>query len=286
MSIKLLTDSASDLPLSFFQENNVGFLPLRVSLDNQEFLDLQTIEPASVYEAIRKGKMPKTSQAAPTTMYEVFEDIAKSGDSYVYLAFSSELSGTYQTAMMIREELLEKYPDFQLEIIDTKCASLGQGVVTYYAAQLVQQNLSLIEMTEKIKQYALHMEHIFTVDDLDFLAQGGRVSKASAFVGGLLNIKPLLHVEDGKLIPIEKIRGRKKVFKRMLDVMEERGKNLSSQTIGISHGDDLETALQLKEMIQERFGTKHFIINIIGAAIGSHSGPGTIAVFFLNENIE
>jgi len=286
MSIKLLTDSASDLPLSFFQENNVGFLPLRVSLDNQEFLDLQTIEPASVYEAIRKGKMPKTSQAAPTTMYEVFEDIAKSDDSCVYLAFSSELSGTYQTAMMIREELLEKYPDFQLEIIDTKCASLGQGVVTYYAAQLLQQKLSLVEMTEKIKQYALHMEHIFTVDDLDFLAQGGRVSKASAFVGGLLNIKPLLHVEDGKLIPIEKIRGRKKVFKRMLDVMEERGKNLSSQTIGISHGDDLETALQLKEMIQERFGTKHFIINIIGAAIGSHSGPGTIAVFFLNETIE
>ncbi|MCF8887746.1 DegV family protein [Priestia megaterium] len=286
MSIKLLTDSASDLPLSFFQENNVGFLPLRVSLDNQEFLDLQTIEPASVYEAIRKGKMPKTSQAAPTTMYEVFKDIAKSGDSCVYLAFSSELSGTYQTAMMIREELLEKYPDFQLEIIDTKCASLGQGVVTYYAAQLLQQNLSLVEMTEKIKQYALHMEHIFTVNDLDFLAQGGRVSKASAFVGGLLNIKPLLHVEDGKLIPIEKIRGRKKVFKRMLDVMEERGKNLSSQTIGISHGDDLETALQLKEMIQERFGTKHFIINIIGAAIGSHSGPGTIAVFFLNETIE
>ncbi|WP_129706208.1 DegV family protein [Priestia megaterium] len=286
MSIKLLTDSASDLPLSFFQENNVGFLPLRVSLDNQEFLDLQTIQPASVYEAIRKGKMPKTSQAAPTTMYEVFENIAKSDDSCIYLAFSSELSGTYQTAMMIREELLEKYPDFQLEIIDTKCASLGQGVVTYYAAQLLQQNLLLVEMTEKIKQYALHMEHIFTVDDLDFLAQGGRVSKASAFVGGLLNIKPLLHVEDGKLIPIEKIRGRKKVFKRMLDVMEERGKNLSSQTIGISHGDDLETALQLKEMIQERFGTKHFIINIIGAAIGSHSGPGTIAVFFLNETIE
>ena len=286
MSIKLLTDSASDLPLSFFQENNIGFLPLRVSLDNQEFLDLQTIEPASVYEAIRKGKMPKTSQAAPTTTYEVFGNIAKSGDSCIYLAFSSELSGTYQTAMMIREELLEKYPDFQLEIIDTKCASLGQGVVTYYAAQLLRQNLSLVEITEKIKQYALHMEHIFTVDDLDFLAQGGRVSKASAFVGGLLNIKPLLHVEDGKLIPIEKIRGRKKVFKRMLDVMEERGKNLSSQTIGISHGDDLETALQLKEMIQERFGTKHFIINIIGAAIGSHSGPGTIAVFFLNETIE
>jgi DegV family protein with EDD domain len=286
MSIKLLTDSASDLPLSFFQENNVGFLPLRVSLDNREYLDLQTIEPASVYEAIRKGKMPKTSQAAPTTMYEVFENIAKSGNACIYLAFSSELSGTYQTAMMIRKELLEKYPDFQLEIIDTKCASLGQGVVTYYAVQLLEQDLSLLEMTEKIKQYALHMEHIFTVDDLDFLAQGGRVSKASAFVGGLLNIKPLLHVEDGKLIPIEKIRGRKKVFKRMLDVMEERGKTLSSQTIGISHGDDLETALQLKDMIQERFGTKHFIINIIGAAIGSHSGPGTIAVFFLNETIE
>ncbi|WP_210610948.1 DegV family protein [Priestia flexa] len=287
MSIKILTDSASDLPRSFFEENNVLLLPLRVHLRDTEYLDLETINPAEVYKAIREGAMPKTSQAAPTTLYETFEELAKSGEQCVYIAFSSELSGTYQTAVMVKNELLETYPNFELEIIDTKCASLGQGLVVHYAVQQLATGLSFKELVAKTKQYATSMEHIFTVDDLDFLAQGGRVSKASAFVGGLLNIKPLLHVEDGKLVPIEKLRGRKKVLKRMVDIMEERGaKNLRDQTIAISHGDDEETAKQLKVLIEERFGSKSFLINMIGAAVGSHAGPGTIALFFLNDIIE
>ncbi len=287
MSIKILTDSASDLPRSFFEENNVLLLPLRVHLRDIEYLDLETINPAEVYKAIREGAMPKTSQAAPTTLYETFEELAKSGEQCVYIAFSSELSGTYQTAVMVKNELLETYPNFELEIIDTKCASLGQGLVVHYAVQQLATGLSFKELVAKTKQYATSMEHIFTVDDLDFLAQGGRVSKASAFVGGLLNIKPLLHVEDGKLVPIEKLRGRKKVLKRMVDIMEERGaKNLRDQTIAISHGDDEETAKQLKVLIEERFGSKSFLINMIGAAVGSHAGPGTIALFFLNDIIE
>ncbi|TYR79542.1 DegV family protein [Priestia megaterium] len=286
MSIRILTDSASDLSLSFFNESNVAFIPLRVHLNDTEYLDLQTINPSDVHKAIRNGAMPKTSQAAPATMYEAFEEVAKTGDDCVYIAFSSQLSGTYQTAVMMKNELLEKYPDFNLEIIDTKCASLGQGLVVHYAVQLLLKNASFEELIGKIKQYAAHMEHIFTVDDLDFLAQGGRVSKASAFLGGLLNIKPILHVEDGKLVPIEKLRGRKKVLKRMVDIMEERGKNLKNQTIAISHGDDEETALQLKGMIEERFGCTSFMINMIGAAVGSHAGPGTIALFFLNKDIE
>ncbi|WP_110114542.1 DegV family protein [Bacillus sp. CGMCC 1.16541] len=285
MSIKILTDSASDLPLEFFHKQNVSCIPLRVHLNDKEYLDLETIQPKEVYNAIRNGAMPKTSQASPTTLYEAFEEVAKSGDSCIYIAFSSELSGTYQTAMLMREDLLAEYPDFQFSIIDTKCASLGQGLVVHYATQLLTKALEFEETCEQIKKYAANMQHIFTVDDLDFLAQGGRVSKASAFVGGLLNIKPLLHVENGKLVPIEKIRGRKKVLKRMVELMEERGSHFKDQTIGISHGDDEETALQLKHMIQETFGCTSFIINPIGAAVGSHAGPGTIALFFLEDII-
>jgi DegV family protein with EDD domain len=285
MSIKIVTDSASDLPLHFFQEHDVQFIPLRVHLNDKEYLDLETIQPQEVFEHIRNGAHPKTSQAAPNTIYNTFESIVKNGDACVYIAFSSQLSGTYQTSVMMQQEIKENYPDAKIEVIDTKCASLGQGLVVYYAVQLLKQQLPFEELVKKIKAYSAHMEHIFTVDDLDFLAKGGRVSKASAFVGGLLNIKPLLHVEDGKLIPIEKIRGRKKVLKRMVELMEERGQDLASQTIAISHGDDEQTALELKQLIIEKFGCQSFIISSLGSAIGSHAGPGTIALFFLNDTL-
>lgn len=184
---------------------------------------------------------------------------------------------------MIADQVREEYPEFRLTIIDTKCASLGMGLVVLKAAELAESTLSYDEVVAGINDYAYHMEHIVTVDNLDYLARGGRVSKASAFVGGLLNIKPLLHVEDGKLIPIEKIRGRKKVIQRMVDVMKERGQNLQSQTIGISHGEDEETAILLQEKIKEQLGCNSFIITQIGSAIGAHAGPGTIALFFSNK---
>jgi DegV family protein with EDD domain len=286
MSIHILTDSGSDLPLSFFEDNpNTLLLPLGVHLDGNDYLDLETIEPKKVYDAMREGKAPKTSQVSPHRFKEVFTELAANKQPAVYIAFSSQLSGTYQTAMMIREEVLEEYPDFQLEIIDSKCASLGLGLVVKKAVELANKGTTFEELVETIKVYCLHMEHIFTVDQLEYLARGGRISKTSAFVGGLLNIKPLLHVEEGKLIPLEKIRGKKKVLRRIVELMEERGANLQNQTIAISHGDDEETALQLKQMIQEKFGCENFYIHMIGAAIGSHSGPGTIAVFFLNQQL-
>ncbi|MBS4218026.1 DegV family protein [Bacillus sp. FJAT-49711] len=283
MSIKLFADSASDLPLSFFQENDVQLIPLQVHIDHDEYKDLLTIQPKKVYEEIRAGKMPKTSQASPQQFEEAFTNLAKLGESGLYIAFSSELSGTYQTAAMIREQVLEEYPDFDLTIIDSKCASLGYGLTILSAVEQVKNGVSKEELIQSITFQCQHMEHLFTVEDLDFLARGGRLSKASAFLGGLLNIKPLLHVEAGKLVPIEKIRGKKKLIKRILEVMEERGADLSSQTIGISHGDDEELALEVKKMIEERFGTKSFYINIIGSVIAAHAGPGTLAIFFLNE---
>ncbi|MBS4198667.1 DegV family protein [Bacillus sp. FJAT-49732] len=283
MSIKLFADSASDLPLSFFQENDIDLIPLQVHIDDDEYKDLLTIQPIKVYEEIRAGKMPKTSQASPQLFEESFTNLAKSGESGLYIAFSSELSGTYQTAVMIREQVLEEYPNLDLTIIDSKCASLGYGLAVISAVDQIKNGITKEELIKNITFQCQHTEHLFTVEDLDFLARGGRLSRASAFLGGLLNIKPLLHVDEGKLVPIEKIRGKKKLFKRILDVMEERGADLSSQTIGISHGDDEETALEVKKMIEERFGTKNFYINIIGSVIAAHAGPGTLAIFFLNE---
>ncbi|MFB6465289.1 DegV family protein [Cytobacillus sp. Hz8] len=283
MSVKILTDSASDLPLSFFAENDITMIPLKVHLDNQEYEDFITIEPKTVYKAINEGKVPKTSQVSPAAFEKAFTELAELGQQGLYIAFSSQLSGTYQTAVMIRDQVKEKYPQLDLTIIDSKCASLGCGLVVMEAARLAKENAPKDEIVEKATFLCQHMEHLFTVDDLEYLAKGGRVSKASAFLGGLLNIKPLLNVEDGKLVPIEKIRGKKKLLRRVIDVMHERGASLSQQRIGISHADDEETALEMKRLISEEFSTDNIFISSIGAVIGSHTGSGTIAIFFLNQ---
>lgn len=278
-----MADSACDLPLSFYQENDVTLFPLKVFLNEEEYEDLRTIAPATVYDAIRNGQIPKTSQVSPNAFKEAFTSMAEKKEKGIYIAFSSQLSGTYQTAVMIYEQVKEEYPDLDLTILDSKCASLGCGLVVQEAVKLRKIGKEITEITPTLQAYCNHMEHLFTVEDLDYLAQGGRVSKASAFIGGLLQIKPLLHVEDGKLVPLEKIRGKKKLFRRMLELMEERGMNLSSQTIAISHADDEETAIELKNMIQEKFQPNDIYISAIGASVGSHTGAGTIALFFLNQ---
>ncbi|MDX8346107.1 DegV family protein [Rossellomorea sp. YZS02] len=284
MTVKLFADSASDLPAAYFKEHNIELLPLKVHIDGQDYEDLITIEPETVFNKIREGHMPKTSQVSPDLFLKRFTELAESNQSGIYVAFSSQLSGTYQTAVMIRDQVKEDYPDLDLTIIDSKCASLGYGLVVMKAAELLQNGGTKEEIIQASRFNSEHMEHLFTVEDLEYLAKGGRVSKASAFLGGLLNIKPLLHVEDGKLVPIEKMRGKKKLLKRILDLMEERGEDLSNQVIAISHGDDKELALEMKKLIQEKFSPKDVYISIIGCAIGSHTGTGTLAIFFLNQH--
>jgi DegV family protein with EDD domain len=283
MQVKIIADSACDLPLDFYSENNVTLLPLKVHLNGEEYEDIKGIDPKSVYEAIRNGVVPKTSQISPLLFENVFTQMAENNEAGIYIAFSSELSGTYSTAVMILDQVKEKYPNFDFTIVNTKSASLGLGLMVREAAQLAAQNVSKEEILKMVHFRCEHMEHIFTVEDLDYLAKGGRVSKASAFLGGLLNIKPVLNMEDGKLVPIEKIRGKKKVLRRMLEIMNERGFNLHDQVIGISHADNEETALEVKAMIEEEFHPKEVIITSIGAVIGAHTGAGTIALFFLNQ---
>lgn len=283
MTFKILADSASDLPLSYYEKHEVTLLPLKVNLDGIEYEDLKTIEPTTVYNAIRSGQVPKTSQVSPALFKDVFTALAQNNEKAVYVAFSSQLSGTYQTAVMISEQVKEEYPNFDFTIIDSKCASLGAGLVVQEAVKLRDQGKDVSEIIPRLKFLCEHMEHLFTVEDLEYLAKGGRVSKASAFLGGLLNIKPLLHVEDGKLVPLEKIRGKKKLLRRMMELIEERGEKLDQQVFAISHADDEATALEVKEMIVEKFHPQDVFISSIGASVGSHTGAGTIAIFFLNK---
>lgn len=282
MGIKIVTDSACDLPKEIIEKYNIEVLPLFVYLEDKEYLDGQTIEAKELYDNMRKGKIYKTSQAPPNKFKDVFEKYAKDKDTCIYIGFSSGLTGTCQASKIAKEEVLEKYPSFDINIIDTKCASLGFGLIVYKAAKMVEEGASKEDILKEIEFQLKHMEHIFTVDSLEYLLRGGRVSKTSAVIGGILNIKPILDVEDGKLVPIEKVRGHKKVFKRILGIMEERGQDLENQLIGISHGDSIEMAEELENMIRERFGCEKFLINNVGCAIGAHSGPGTLALFFLN----
>lgn len=283
MAVKILADSASDLPLSFYMENGVTLFPLKVHLGTEEYDDLLTIEPTKVYQAIREGQMPKTSQASPLKFEEVFTEMAKNKEDGIYIAFSSELSGTYSTSVMVRDQVKEEYPDFNLTIIDTKCASLGYGLVVMEAVKLANSGASKEEILEDAKFRSEQMVSLFTVDDLNHLAKGGRLSKASAFMGGLLNIKPLLTMEDGKLVPIEKHRGQKKLLKRIVEIMKEQGKDFEKQTIGISHADCIELANEMKATLKEELKVADVKISDIGGAVGSHTGPGAISFFFLKE---
>ena len=282
--MKIFADSGCDLPKAYYEEHDVVLLPLRVLLDDHEYEDGISIDPKQLYDAIRNGAHPKTSQVSPALFLSHFKQLAQNGEEGLYIAFSSELSGTYSTAMMVRNQLLAQYPTFKLAIIDSKCASLGLGFLIQEAVHLRDAGNSLEEIEGKITALALQMEHLFTVEDLNYLARGGRVSKSSAFFGGLLSIKPLLQVEDGKLVPIEKLRGRKKAIARMLTLMQERGGNFSDKIVGISHSDDPIFANEMKEAIQAELAPKAIQTTLIGSVIGSHVGPGTIAIFFTNKN--
>src|SRR5699024_2707601 len=274
MKVKILSDSACDLSEEIIKKYHIDILPIMVIKDDKEYRDKIDIEPKEVYDNMRKGEVYKTAQVSPGTFAEKFKEYAKKQIPAIYIGFSSGLSGTYDGSLLAKQEVEEDYPELDIDIIDTKAASGGFGLIVFQAAKLAKEGKSKEEILKAIDFYTENIEHIFTVDNLEYLFRGGRVTRTQAFVGGLLNIKPILHVEDGKLLPLEKVHGKHKLYKRMIEIIGERSKDadLENQTIFITHGDDLEGALKFKELISESFGTKEFIINEIGAVIGAHAG--------------
>jgi len=283
MSVKIIADSGCDLPKNLLEEYNITEAPLLVYPEGQEDQAEKVDDPKVIYDGMRDGKVFKTAQVPPNFFEKLFTQLVEDNQPAIYISFSSKLSGTYQSSVVVKNNIEREHDNLDLTIIDSKCASLGYGMIVYQAGKMAKEGYSKDEIIKMIKHHQKHMEHIFTVDDLDYLRRGGRISRTAAFVGGLLNIKPILDVEDGELVPLEEKRGRRKVFDRMIELMEERGENLHNQIVGISHGDDPEGAKKLRDMIQKEFKPQGYIVNMIGSAIGAHSGPGTLAVYFLND---
>jgi len=278
----ILTDSTCDLTKDQIRDLELDVIQLSFTLNGntykgQEVADLDTKE---FYNAVRNGSMPKTAQVNPEDAEKFLEKYLKNGQNILYIAFSSALSGTYNSVKIAAEELSPKY-EAQAIVIDSLSASMGEGLMIYYAVQMKRQGKSIDELAAWIEENKLHFCHMFTVDDLHHLHRGGRVSKASAVFGTMLGVKPVLHVDDeGRLIPVSKVRGRKQSLTALVDAMEKKIPGYQNEVVFISHGDSEEDARFVGDLVKQRFGIKNVFYGVVGPVIGSHSGPGTIALFF------
>ena len=283
---KILTDNTADLPESYIQAHDLTLAWLPYLLEGETYTRENTLDYPTFYARMRAGSMPTTSQVNPQQAREVLEVVLRQGYDVLYIAFSSGLSGTYNSVRMAVEELSGEYPEATIAVVDSLCASLGEGLLVHKAVQMKEAGKSLGEIREWLEANKLHLCHVFTVDDLNHLYRGGRVSRTAAFLGTLANIKPMLHVDDeGHLIALSKVRGRKKSISKLVDMMEERLGDWKDKNdiIFISHGDCIEDANRLKELVEERTGIQAYLIDYVGPTIGAHSGPGTLALFFMGE---
>lgn len=280
----LITDATCDLKEEYYKENGIEVLSLPFALGEKEYENSFSLSPEEFYGAMRNGIMGKTSQISPDKYREAFEKVLSEGKDLLYLAFSSGLSGSYNNARLMAEELSEKYPDRKIRVVDTLAASLGEGLFVHLADAMRKDGKSVDEVADWAEENKLNLCHMFTVDDLMHLHRGGRVSKTVAIAGSILGIKPVLHVDnEGHLIPLSKVRGRKQSLTALVDGMEKRMGSRKNETIAISHGDCLEDAEFVRDLVKKRFGIKSCIINHIGTVIGTHAGPGTVALFFMGD---
>lgn len=287
-SFVILTDSSADLSASMVQQLDVQVLPLSFVLDGHTYHDHpdnRDMDPRLFYERLRSGDMATTSAVNVAQYTEALEPLLQAGQDVLILAFSSGLSTTYNSSLIAVKELQAKYPDRKLFTVDTLCASLGQGLLVWYAAQARARGGSIEEVRDWIEEHKLNLCHQFTVDDLYFLKRGGRISSATALVGSMLHIKPVLHVDnEGHLINTGKVRGRQAALKALVDRMEHTAIDSGSLTVFISHGDCLEDAQMVADMVKKRFGVQEVYINYVGPVIGTHSGPGTLALFYMGTD--
>ena len=285
-SYKIITDSASDLPLSMMKELDIDWVSLKATIDDVDYNYDGTDECAKkFYEMVRSGKNASTSAVNSASFAELMEKYLDQGTDILYIGFSSGLSSTYNSGVAAANELSEKYPDRKIYTVSSLCASLGQGLLVYLVAEKKKAGCSIDEARDFAESIKMNICHWFTVDDLFYLKRGGRVSAATAVVGSMLNIKPVLHVDDdGHLINMGKARGRKASIKELLVKMKELAVKPEEQTIFISHGDCFEEAKMLGDMVKDELHVKDVLIGYVGPVIGAHSGPGTIALFFVGEH--
>ncbi len=279
----IVTDSSADLPDSLVKELGVEVLPLSFTVQGKtyhNYPDDREMDPKVFYKMLRDGEMATTSAVNVAEYTAMLEPLLQAGKDILVLAFSSGLSTTYQSSVIAVNELAEQYPDRKIYTVDTLCASMGQGLLVWHAVQEQKRGQSIEAVRDWVEENKLRLCHWFTVDDLHFLKRGGRISAATAVVGTMLSIKPVLHVDDeGHLISMGKARGRGASLTALVDHMEKTVTDVD--TVFISHGDCLADAEKVAADVKKRFGTKDVVINNVGPVIGAHSGPGTLALFFL-----
>lgn len=286
MTTKLIIDSTCDLPEWIIKKFRLEVLPLIVTLENKSYRDNIDIQLEEVYGAMKKGIVPKTSQVPPEAIYTLFTEHCEAGHDLIYVSISSELSGTFQLATMIANELREKYPSRKLTVIDSKGGSMGTGLIALQACFMIERGAGYDAVCEYVKKAADHIEHFFIISNLEWLSKGGRIPKSLGKVGNLLNIKPLLKVENGKVALLQMVRGQKKALRTLLEKVSERIDHMTDQYIGITHADDAELAKKVEEMVKTAFPGCRTFVKSIGAAMGVHLGIGGVGIFFFNEKPE
>lgn len=282
----ITTDSNSDMDPAYLTEHEVGVMPHYYTVEEEVYGGDKELSNHEFYDAMRAGKKTTTMASNPAVILEKFEAYAKQGKDILHISFSSELSCAYNNIVNCANEIMESYPEMKIIVIDTLSASLGEGIMIRKAVDMKKEGKSLEETADWIRENCPYLNVQFTVDNLDYLYRGGRLSKSSALLGTVINIKPILYVnKEGKLVALSKVRGRKKSLTTLVDNMEERlGEFRDKQIfVGVVHGDCEEDAKYIANMITERFGYTDIVIRPIGPSIGAHSGPGTIGIVFMGD---
>ena len=282
----ITTDSASDLPKSYAQKEQLYIQPLFYNFGQEGYGGQNDLDYKVFYQRMRDGEMPVTNAIIPEEMQNGLRPFLEKGYDILHLAFSSGLSSSCQNAVLAANELKEEFPERRIVVVDTYAASLGQGLLVHKALQLKKQGKSMEEVAKWVEDNRNHLCHLFTVDDLFHLHRGGRVSKTVAVIGTMINIKPVLHVDNaGELKMLKTVRGRKKSLINLVDRMEDlcKGYEKENDVVFISHGDCLEDAQFVADLVKQRLGIEHFLIDYVSPTIGAHSGPGTIALFFMGR---
>lgn len=287
MGIKIITDSSCDLPREYVDDNNIEVISLVLNLNGQIIKDDlgKTLSYKDFYQKMRDGATPTTSQVNAHEFEEAFIKHIKNGDSIIYISISASLSGTFNSANIAKNNLLEEYPEAKIELVDSLSASIGQGLLVLKACEMRDNGASIEEIVEWIEENKRKVIHSILIDDLNHLKRGGRISGATATIGGLLNIKPSAYLDDeGKLAQGEKIKGKKKALRFLANEVKERAIDSENEVLYICHGDCQEEAESLRDIIEQELKFKNVIINYIGNVIGAHTGPGALAVIFLGKN--
>lgn len=280
----ITVNSTVDLPKEWLEERNIPVMALRYTIDGETYEDMSGLSHKEFFQKLREGKMAVTTQMNPEEAKEKFEPILKAGNDILHLGFSSGLSGTYNSMRIAAEELAEEYPERKIIVIDTLCACLGEGLLLYYALKRKEEGMTIDELEQWVEENKLHVCHNVTVDDLNHLQRGGRVSKTAAILGTMVQIKPIIHMDNqGCLQVIGKERGRKKSIHKLVDMALKQYEGYENDLVMITHGDCLEDAEYLAGLVREKMGIQDILINNIGTVIGSHTGPGVLALFCMGN---